>query len=149
MEILEGLLFINDIDVYVRFGAFLTEDKPGDTANYSALLKPSPLKTTKPVNFREENGEKYPEELTPASEARDVTLYFAIAAESGPDFMKKYEDFIKMLKSGWLNIRLPELTKVFRMFYVSCSEYSQLTALNDGRVAARFKVKFREPSPSF
>ena len=40
MDILKGLFYINGVDVYEEFGAFLSEDKQGGTANYSSLLKP-------------------------------------------------------------------------------------------------------------
>lgn len=40
MDILKGLLLINGVDVFVDYGAFLAEEKAGDTKNYSALLKP-------------------------------------------------------------------------------------------------------------
>ena len=39
MEILKGLLYINNVDVYETYGAFLTEEKQGDTSNYDALMK--------------------------------------------------------------------------------------------------------------
>ena len=41
MDVLKGLLLINDIDPFDAYGAFLAEDKPGDMKNYSSLLKPA------------------------------------------------------------------------------------------------------------
>ena len=38
MDVLKGLLLINDIDPFDAYGAFLAEDKPGDMKNYSSLL---------------------------------------------------------------------------------------------------------------
>jgi hypothetical protein len=153
MAILTGLLFINETDVYAQYGAFLSEDKASDHTNYAALMKPSGMKPHVAVSFREENGEKLPAVLTPRSEARDVTLQFAILSGSACRFMQNYADFVRFLKSGWLDICLPELGKTFRMYLLSCSDYDQLTPLTDdgeaGDCAARFKVKFREPSPSF
>ncbi|GAB6010796.1 hypothetical protein [Viscerimonas tarda] len=146
---LEGLLLINETDVYEEYGAFLCEDKAGDHANYSALLKPAAMKPYVSVAFREENGERLPDELLPASEARDVTLQFAIIAESATDFMEKYTGFVLFLKAGWLDVDVPETGKVFRMYCASCSNFDQLTDLDDGTVAARFSIKFREPNPSF
>lgn len=148
MNILEGLLFINDGDVYKTCGAFLTEDKDGDNTNYAALLTPPKMKAYTAVSFREEDGEKLPDKLTPAFEARDVTLQFAIAGSGKADFIKKYQDFLTLLKSGWLNVRLPELGKTYRLYYKECSGYDQLTALDGTTVAAKFKVKFREPVPT-
>lgn len=146
--ILEGLLYINEQDVYTTYGAFLSEDRKGDNTNYSELLKPPAMKPYTAVSFREQDGEKLPEVLLPAFEARDVTLQFAIYADSTADWLAKYEAFVTMLRSGWLDIRLPELGKTFRMYYKSCSEYSHLTALDGGTTAGKFKVKFREPKPT-
>ncbi|MDH8702366.1 hypothetical protein M2138_001728 [Dysgonomonadaceae bacterium PH5-43] len=147
MEILEGLLFINDTDVYLQYGAFLTEDSPGSFSNYSELLKPAKMKPYTAVDFREEDGEKLPDVLPdPAYEPRDVTLYFAILANTAAVFLSRYSAFLGLLKSGWLNIRLPELNKTYRMYYRESSAYDQLTPI-DGKVAAKFKVIFREPVP--
>ena len=78
-KILEGLLLINNQDVYLQYGAFLTEDKQGDYSNYSALLKPPSMKDYPAVVYRERDGEELPEVLPqPRFEARDVPLYFAI-----------------------------------------------------------------------
>ena len=149
MQVLSGLLYINGTDVFTQYGAFLTEDKASDNTNYSALMKPAGMKPYVAVSFREENGERLPEALTPCSEARDVTLHFAILANNAAVFLQKYADFIQFLKSGWLNFNLPELNQTFKMYFVSCSDYDQLTPVSATTVAAKFKVKFREPNPSF
>ena len=149
MEVLNGLLYINGVDVYDKYGAFLTEDAAGKNSNYSELLTPPKTKPYIAVNFREEDGEKLPDVLpNPAFEARDVTLYFAIVADAPVIFINRYYAFINFLKSGWLEIRLPELDKTYKMYYLECSGYEQLTPI-DGQVVARFKVKFREPVPQF
>lgn len=149
-KILEGLLLINNQDVYLQYGAFLTEDKQGDYSNYSALLKPPSMKDYPAIVYRERDGEELPEVLPqPRFEARDVTLYFAIVAETTQNWLERYTGFVNLLKSGWLQIRLPEIDKTYRMYYKECSSYDQLTFLEkDGLYAARFKVKLREPVPS-
>ena len=55
MDILKGLLLINGVDVFVDYGAFLAEEKAGDTKNYSALLKPPSAKPHTAVSFREKD----------------------------------------------------------------------------------------------
>jgi hypothetical protein len=147
MEILEELLFINETDVYAEYGAFLSEDKADDNTNYASLLRPSAMNPYAAVSFREENGEKLPEVLLPRSEARDVTLQFAIIAANAAAFKAKYRAFIAFLKSGWLDINVPELDETFKMYFVSCTDYEQLTPVSTATVAAKFKVKFREPVP--
>ena len=148
MEVLEGLLFINEQDVYLEYGAFLTEDAPGNFTNYSQLLKPAKMKPYTAVDFRENDGEKLPDVLPdPAYEARDVTLYFAVMADRSDTFLSQYRAFLSLLKSGWLNIRLPELGRTYRMYYKDSPGYDQLTPI-DGKVAAKFKVTLREPVPT-
>ena len=56
MDILKGLLLINGVDVFVDYGAFLAEEKAGDTKNYSALLRPPSAKPHTAVSFREKTG---------------------------------------------------------------------------------------------
>ena len=114
-KILEGLLLVNNQDVYLQYGAFLTEDKQGDYSNYSALLKPPSMKDYPAVVYRERDGEELPEVLPqPRFEARDVTLYFAIVAETTQKWLERYTGFVNLLKSGWLQIRLPEIDKTYR-----------------------------------
>jgi hypothetical protein len=152
MEALNGLLFINNQDVYVNYGAYLAEEKQGDHKNYDSLMKPSKTKATTAVDFREENGEKYPDTLLVTSEARDITLRFAVIATGKTAFLQQYQDFIGLLKNGnngWLNIRFPELDITFRVFYKESSGYEQLTFFDDGDVGAIITVKFREPQPTF
>lgn len=145
----KGLLFINEKDVFVEYGAFLVEDKLGDHTNYSEMLKPPAMKAYTAVAFREQDGEKLPDVLLPRFEARDVTLYFAIIAETKALFVARYIAFVTLLKSGWLHIRVPELDKTYRMYYKECSKYDQLTYLKDEAVyASRFKLKLREPKPT-
>lgn len=147
MELLKGLFFINDIDIAEQYGAFLTEEKEGEHTNYSALMKPPASKTHTAVECREDDGEELPEELVPAFKSRDVTLTFAIIAATPADFFRKYSAFFRFLGSGWLELRLPELYRTFRMYYSDCTEYKQLTIFEDGTVGANFKVKLYEPKP--
>jgi hypothetical protein len=147
---LTGLLYINDTDVYVAYGAFLSTDRAGEFRNLSALLKPPTMKPYTAVAFREEDGERLPEVLpSPAFEPRDVDLQFAIVATSAAEFMAKYTAFVGMLKVGWINLRVAELpNKTFRLYYKSSTDFGQLTRLGGGTVAGKFKVKFREPQPT-
>ena len=146
--ILSELLYINGIDVYKAFGAFLSEDSAGECSNYSALLKPAAMKPCVSVNFREEDGEKLPEELLPRRMPRDVELKISIIAASDTDFIQKYDAFVNFLCSGWLSIEVPELGKTYRMYYNSCTGYDQITPFGSASVVGRFRVKLREPKPA-
>lgn len=150
---LKNLVIINGKDIWTEFGAFLTEEKKGGRENLTAIMTPSKVKTHVAVNIREENGSKYSSTLDVKNEERDVTLHFALIADSRSEWLLKYHDFITFLKegeNGWLSMRLPELSLTMRLYYVESSSYKPLTYLwKEGVHASRFKVKLREPVPSF
>lgn len=151
-DIMKGLLFINNRDVWTDFGAWLVEDKEGETKNYSALQKPPATKTHVAVSFREQDGEKLPEKLVQKWEPRDISLKFAVAADDRAAFMARRDTFVSFLKNGtdgWLEIRVPELGKTYRVHYKDCSDYDHLEDIGNGMVAARFTIKFHEPNPEF
>ena len=43
-KILSGLVLINNVDIWKKYGAFLTESRAGGRDNMKALLKPSKTK---------------------------------------------------------------------------------------------------------
>lgn len=151
MDVLTGLLTINDIDPYVEYGAFLSEEKPGDMKNYSSLLKPAAVKPQKEVSLREEDGVRLPAVIVQRRQAREVTLQFSILAAGREEFVARYAAFVEMLQrgdDGWLDFYFPELERHFRLFYREASDYRQLTDF-EGEVAGTFTVRFCEPQPSF
>lgn len=153
MNELEGLLYINGTDVWKQYGAFLTEENAGGRDNLTQILAPAKAKSHVGVNIREENGTKYSATLDTRSEERDVTLHFAIYAATQTEWLANYRAFIKFLKegkNGWLTFRFPGLDLTLRMFYVDSTNFKPLTYLwKEGVQASRFKVKFKEPEPSF
>ena len=152
-DVLKNLVIINGVDIWTEFGAFLTEEKKGGRENLTAIMTASKVKAHVGVNIREEDGCKYSSKLEVTNEERDVTLLFALFAESRSGWLIKYREFISFLKQGedgWLNISFPELSLTMRVFYVDSSAYKPLTYLwKEGVHASRFKVKFREPVPTF
>lgn len=153
MEELEGKVIINGIDIWKEYGAFLTEEKKGGRENLTAIMAAAKIKSHVGVNIRERDGVKYSEDLNPTSEERDVTLHFALFAPTKEQWLSRYRSFIAFLKQGekgWLRVRLPELDLTMTMFYVDSGNFKPLTYLwKEGVQASRFKVKFREPVPSF
>lgn len=147
MDFVKGLLYINDKDVFEEYGAILCHDRQNRNTNYSELLKPPKMKTYTTVDFREQDGERLPALLLPRVEARDVVLQFAVIGKSRADFLARYDKFLGMLRSGWLEFYLPDLDRRFRMYYKECSGYQQLTPLSARRIGGKFTVKFREPNP--
>lgn len=150
-HILNGLVLVNGIDIWQRYGVFLTEEKKGGRENLTAIMTASKVKGHVGVNIREENGKRYSQNLTVANEERDVTLHFAQYAATKSDWLQNYMEFIQFLKAGtngWLNITFTELNLTLRVFYVESSAYRPLTYLwKEGVQASRYKVKFREPNP--
>ena len=151
MDVLKGLLLINDVDPFDAYGAFLAEDKPGDMKKYSSLLKPAAVKTQKEVSLRERHGVAVPSTIVQRREARDVSLQFAILAADREEFLSRYASFVEMLQTGeegWLDFYFPEMNRHFHLFFRVASDYTQLTDF-EGEVAGNFTVIFREPLPSF
>ena len=144
-------MLVNGIDIWQRYGVFLTEEKKGSRENLTAIMTASKVKGHVGVNIREENGKRYSQSLTVTNEERDVTLHFAQYAATKNEWLQNYMEFIQFLKSGtngWLNIRFTELGLTLRVFYVESSAYRPLTYLwKEGVQASRYKVKFREPNP--
>ncbi len=150
-HILDGLVLVNGIDIWQRYGVFLTEEKKGGRENLTSIMTASKLKGHVGVNIREENGKRYSQSLTVANDERDVTLHFAQYAPTKSDWLRNYMGFIQFLKAGdngWLRITFTELGLTLRVFYVESSAYRPLTYLwKAGVQASRYKVKFREPNP--
>lgn len=152
MNITEGLLYINDVDAYTGYGAFLSEKKAGDLTNYEALMSSSSTKEHVALNYKDEDGEKLPKKLTHRLEPRDIELCFAIIGTSLSDYLTKRRAFMDMLiegDNGWLTLRLPELGHDFKVYFKGVTEWEQVTISREGMTVARVTVKFREPEPKF
>ena len=148
MEILKGLLFINNVDIYVQFGVFLAEKERGGHENYNALFKPAKTKEQVAVNVREQNGEMLPTTLNVKFEPRDVTLFFGIEATTRTQFLTRRADFIEFLRAGnngWLNFKLTEINKTFVFYLKDFPAWEQLS-FDDGLAFGRFQITFREPN---
>lgn len=150
-HILDGLVLVNGIDIWKRYGVFLAEEKRGGRENLTAIMAASRVKDHVGVDMREQNGKRYSQSLVAVNEERDVTLHFAQYAATKADWQQNYMEFIQFLKAGtagWLNITFTELDLTLRVFYIECSAYRPLTYLwKEGVQASRYKVKFREPNP--
>lgn len=153
---LSGLLYINNVDVWLDYSVFLAEESHNGTTNYNALLRPAKMKAHTSVSLREEAGERYAERLLPMSEGRDIELMLAIVADDACDFSGKWRDFVAFLKkgkngSGWLELEVPigccHIT--MRCFLKEFSGFTLLSLLDaPGIQAATFKITLREPKPS-
>lgn len=152
-EIMEGLVFLDGMDIWKEYHAFLREDREGEEENLAALLTPGKMKQHVAVNIREEDGEKYSSKLIQKTEARDITLHFAIMADNKADFLLRYSRFVKYLKTGkngWLIWNFPSLGLEMKTFCKEFPAYESLTNLwVESEHCGALKVTLREPTPSF
>lgn len=150
MKVQEGLLLINGVDM-AAYGVFLCETSPGDHTNYDALMKPSKTKAPVSVSYPERNGEELPDELGEIKhEARDIPLKLAIVGDSRQQWFSRYNALMELLKSGWLDMNVPELGRTYKVYMKECSNYSHLTSLADtGQQISCINITFREPKPQF
>ncbi|EFZ36995.1 hypothetical protein HMPREF0663_11908 [Hoylesella oralis ATCC 33269] len=153
-HILSGLATLNGKDLWEEYHVFLREERRGGKENLRAILAPSKMKEHVAVDIREQQGEKYSADLQPRSAARDVTLNFALSAPTRAEFLTRYRNFVTALKTGdkgWLTFEFPTLGITMKMFCVEFPDgYDALSSLwVEAAQAGGFKVKFREPQPSF
>ena len=153
-HILKGQVLINDTDIWETYGVFLREERKGGHENLNAIFAPSKTKGQVAVNIREEDGEDLSDTLLVRSEGRDVVLHFALMAENASEFMAKYVAFIQFLKTGregWLTFNFPTLDLRLRMYAMEWPNgFTAVSNLWAGGIqCGAFKVKFREPLPSF
>ena len=151
-EVLAGLFLINGTDIYTQYGAFLAEESEDGNVNYNSLLQTPELKEQPKVSLQDEDGERTPDVIVQAYEARDITLRFAIPAPDTRTFLSRFFAFMRFLKegdNGWLTLHLTDVGLQFRVYLVSSPDYAQLVPFGRGEVAATFTVKFHEPQPTF
>lgn len=153
-HILSGQVFVNNVDLWDGYKVFLREERKGGHENLNALFAPAKMKAHVAVNIREQEGEDLGDLLDMKSEGRDITLHFAILAGSASEFVSRYRNFIRFLKTGdkgWLLFRFPSLGLEMRMYADQWP--NGFTAISnlwlEGEQCGAFKVKFREPIPSF
>ena len=153
-HILSGQVTLNGKDLYDEYHVFLREERRGGKENLRAILAPAKMKEHVAVDFRELPGEKYAADLQPVSAGRDVTLSFALSANTRADFIARYRAFVTALKTGdkgWLTFAFPTLNITMKVFCVEFPDsYDAISNLwVETAQAGGFKVKFREPQPSF
>ena len=150
MTVQGGLLLINGVDM-ATYGTFLCETSANAHTNYDALMKPSKTKAPTSVSYQERNGEELPDELEELKhEARDIPLKLAIVGDTRQQWFSRYNALMELLKSGWLELNVPEIGRIFKVYLKECSSYSHFTVLaNSGQQLATMTVVFREPKPEF
>lgn len=110
----------------------------------NALLTPPPLKAGISNKSRAEHGKRVVATATKYDE-RDVTLELYLYASGWAQFAQRRAAMMTLLTaaSGLTIIIADEPTTVYRLHYVSCSQFTQF----NGRLA-KFQVKLNEPNPA-
>ncbi len=146
---LTGYMTINGKDAWTEYHAFLYEEKREDNYCFGELLKPLEMKEYITVDFRERNGEELPDELpSPRYKARDVTLFFAVYASTLADYQTKRAALMEALRSGWVNLKVKEISGTYRFYYKGTTDAKIITDAINGNAIGCWKVKFREPKPT-
>lgn len=115
-----GAFYIDDIDIYARYGVAITE------GGYNDLLAFPALKDPDYNDWPEEDGIEVDLE-TPRLEAKEVTISFASDRGSTGDLI------FLLSKPGYHTLRITELGKSWRLrllTQLSCRDYSRAVAFN-------------------
>lgn len=130
-------IFINGVDIYKQYGAFL------DAQGISALLTPPAQKDRLQYNSRLQHGKQVDTTHNRLAD-RDLTLTLTITARDEAQFLDRYAAFCELLKAGTLNISTNIYSDVvYKCNYLSCSQFSQF---NFG--IAKFTLKVNEANPA-
>lgn len=135
-----GELFINNEDAHETYGIIFGED------SLTALMTPPPVKAYIENKSALTHGKQVlnDEDSPPKLDERDVQLTFYLRAKNREQFLKRYEDFCKVLQGGRVDIRTKYQPKVtYHCNFISCSQYSEF----NGRLA-KFVLKLNEPNPN-
>ncbi|PXV62615.1 hypothetical protein CLV62_1182 [Dysgonomonas alginatilytica] len=127
-------LYINGKDAWETWGVFLEENSE------RAFLLPANNKEFVSNKNRSEHGKRVLVN-NPRLDERDVQLVFCIFANSEDDFLEKYESFVAELNSGWVQMKVIKVKKVYNF---TTTSFLDLGYYDD---KGKLSVKFNEPNP--
>lgn len=123
------MIYIDDIDIYARYGVFITN------GGYNELVCYAPLKNVQSINWQEQDGEEF-DLSEPMLDSREFSLKFAIHGRN-----YNLGAFIDMLSSKvYHNFDFRTLGRTYRLRLVSMSNLDQVSKL--GFVTLRFADDF-------
>lgn len=120
-----------DMGVILLRGAYAELMAPVETKNYVENDDPT------------KHGVEIDTLISPKLKKREVTLSFFVKGTSEADFISKYNAFLEVLYSGYIELVVPDLSACFRLIYRANTKYANYR-LNACEVA----VKFTEPDPT-
>ncbi|MFN3341905.1 MAG: hypothetical protein ACK40M_04365 [Flavobacteriales bacterium] len=142
---MEGLWFIDGIDLYLNFGIVI-ETGSAD------FLKPPPKKESIEHDWRDSNGREVDLERF-FFDQREGALNMALIGTSEEDFREKLDNFIGHLTKPGLR-RFSLKAHGDRSYYIYYKQTSNFTALKplrgsdlDGKVVYKFSILVVEPEP--
>lgn len=127
-------LYINGKDAWETWRVFLEENSE------RALLLPASNKEFVSNKNRSEHGKRVLVN-NPRLDERDVQLVFCILAYTEDDFLEKYEAFVAELNSGWVQMKVIKVKKVYNF---TTTSFLDLGYYDD---KGKLSVKFNEPNP--
>lgn len=135
---MNGELIINGKDAYTIWGI-----RMGD-GFMNALLAPSTLKPMIENKSRLEHGKRVIVH-NPRIEEREITLSFAISAQTSQQYHMRRDSFYAELYKGNVEIRVPALGgQTYRLIYQGkSSTYAENRQHTHGSIS----IKFIEPNP--
>lgn len=130
-----GELFINNLDAYTNYGAWVESVSP--FRQFAAMKEyttnKSPLRDGKEVD-----------PTPPKVDERDITLTLYVEGKTEVIMESRLDALEAVLRSGLLEIRIPRHNnKIYRVNYISCTQFADY----NGRLA-KFILKFNEPNPN-
>ena len=145
------------VDAYSTYGIFFTQN------SLSKLMTPAPNKAAIENKSRNQNGKDVIRKAKYAKkDDRDIDLEMHMVAASSSKFMSNYNNFCsQILDAGFFDIatsftgaewlynsttgqyEMRDPGKVFRMTYLSCSQFSEFC-----QELAKFSLRLNESDPS-
>lgn len=137
-----NLWFINGIDIWLTFGAYIFK------GNYNDLLAPPTPRKRLEHEYTDADGVSVDTTTPLTYEARRFTIKVGMKAASATDFWLRYNAFFQLIsQAGSFNLTIAELDKTFTLLYEGVAKAEKLTPIQtaSGQVVATFEVKLLEP----
>lgn len=112
--------------------------------SYASLLTPPQMKDWVSNDDPRKDGVEYIEPSVTAVKERNVNLYFHVAGATKDEFLARYNTFVGMLMGGMVVLNIPDLQRVYRLKYESCTSFDHFNL-----TMCKVAVKFTEPNPKY
>jgi hypothetical protein len=139
---MNGLWFINGIDIWLTYGAYIFK------GNYNDLLAPPMPRKRLEHEYIDQSGVEVDTTSALTYEPRRFTIKVGIKATSAADFWTKYNAFFALIsQAGSFDLTITDLEKTYTLLYEGVAKAEKLTPIKNaaGNVVATFEVKLLEP----